>query len=74
LGFVQTDENLWVKFTDDSISVPHLVVSTTINPVSHTFILKNLLMSETISTNSYEKLVEIVTSTVREYKLKKLID
>jgi hypothetical protein len=72
LGFIQTDENLWVKYTDGKINVPHFVLSTTINPVSQTFVLKNVLTKETMSTNSFEKIKETIISSVREHKLNKL--
>lgn len=74
LGFVQTDENLWVKYTDGNIQVPHFILSTTINPISQTFVLKNVLTNETMSTNSIDKIKEDLINGVREYKLKKLID
>ena len=72
LGFIQTDENLWVKYTDQKVSVPHFIISTTINPVSQTFVLKNLLKNETMSTNSFEKIMEVVISDQREFKLNQL--
>jgi len=74
LGFIQTDENLWVKYTDQKVSVPHFVISTTINPVSQTFVLKNLLKNETMSTNSFEKIREVVISDQRELKLNQLFN
>jgi hypothetical protein len=74
LGFVQTDENLWVKYTDQFKSVPQFVISTTINPVSQTFLIKDLLHNKTMSTNSYGAVREFVISYQREDKLKKLLD
>lgn len=74
LGFIQQDENLWIKFTDGRIASPHFAITTTINPVSMTFVVKNILLNETISTNSYNKVKEFVISAERENKLKKLID
>ena len=74
LGFVQTDENLWVKYTDQNISVPHFVLSTTINPVSQTFLIKDLLQNKTMSTNNYDMVREFVISNQREDRLKKLLD
>jgi len=74
LGFIQHDENLWIKYTDDTISSPHFAITTTINPKTHTFLVKNLLLKETISTNSYDKVKEFIISGIRQDKLKKLID
>lgn len=74
LGFIQLDENLWVKYIEGNFSTPHIVLSTTINPVSQTFLIKNLLRNETISTNSYDKVREFVISADRDEKLKKLFD
>ena len=74
MGFIQHDENLWIKYTDGRISSPHFAITTTISPVSMTFVVKNILLNETISTNSYDKVKEFVISAERECKLKKLID
>jgi len=74
LGFVAQDENLWVKFTNGSKSVPHFVITTTINPTSLTFLVKDLFETKTISTNSYDKVKEFVLSNDRDHKLKKLLD
>lgn len=74
LGFVPYEENLWIKFTEGGIKVPHFAISTTINPVSQTFIVKDLLHNKTISTNTYDMIREFVLSSEREYKLNKLIN
>jgi|688.fasta_scaffold137604_4 hypothetical protein len=74
LGFVPHDENLWVKYTGGKISVPYFAITTTINPTSMTFVVKDLLNNQMISTNSYEKIKEFVISTEREDRLKKLLD
>jgi hypothetical protein len=74
LGFMATDENMWIKYTNDKIPKPHLALTTTINPVSQTFVLKDLIENEMFSTNSYDKVREYVISTEREIKLKKLLD
>jgi recombinational DNA repair protein RecR len=74
LGFVQTDENLWVKYTEGKIKVPHFILSTTINPTSQTFVLKNVITKEMMSTNSYQKIKEVIIASVRQYKLDKIFD
>ena len=74
LGFVPHDENLWVKFTKESISVPHFAITTTINPTSQTFVVKDILQNKTISTNSYDIVREFVLSNERDNKLRKILD
>ena len=74
MGFLQTDENLWVKFTEGLVSSPHIAITTTVNPISMTFLVKDIINNETISTNSIEKVRELVLSSVREDKLKKLLE
>ena len=74
LGFVPYDENMWVKFTNGNLSVPHFAITTTINPTSHTFLVKDLSNSQTISTNSYDVVKNFVLTSERESKLKKLLD
>jgi hypothetical protein len=73
LGFVKTDENIWIKYTDSQFQIPHFILSTTINPTSQTFLIKNLLNQDFFSTNSFEKLKESVMSSAREYKLNKIL-
>lgn len=72
LGFVQTDENLWVKYNE--FSIPHFVVSTTINPVSQTFVVKDLINNQMMSANKFESIRDFVLSNEREDKLKKILD
>lgn len=74
MGFIQTDENLWVKYSEDLVSVPNFILSTTINPTSQTFVIKDIINNEMMSTNSIEKIKDFVLSKVRENKLKKLLD
>ena len=74
LGFMATDENMWIKYTNDQISKPHFALTTTINALSHTFVVKDLIKNEMFSTKSYDKVREHIMSTEREIKLKKLLD
>lgn len=74
LGFMATDENMWIKYTNDQIPKPHFALTTTINPVSQTFVVKDLIKNEMFSTNSYDKVREHIISNEREIKLKKLLD
>jgi hypothetical protein len=74
LGFVPYDENMWIRFTTTGTSVPHFAITTTINPTSHTFLIKDLLTNKTLSTNSYDVVKQFVISNERENKLKKLLD
>ena len=74
LGFVPYDENMWIRFSDGITSVPQFAITTTINPVSQTFVVKHLTTNETMSTNSYDVVREFVISSDREERLKKLLD
>lgn len=74
LGFVQQDDNLWVKYTNDTISVPYFVLTTTINPSAMTFIVKDLLKNKTFSANSYDLVKEFVITRERENKIKKILN
>jgi hypothetical protein len=74
LGFIQTDENLWVKYSNQRVSVPHFILSTTINPVSQTFLIKDLLQDKMMSTNSYDVIQQFVITNQRELNLKNLLD
>ena len=74
LGFVQTDENLWVKYSEELVSVPNFVLSTTINPISQTFLVRDIIDNEVMSSNSIDIIRDFVLSKVRENKLKKLLD
>jgi len=74
MGFIQTDENMWVKYTSDSVSVPHFILSTTINPVSQTFVIKDLINNQMMSTNDFETIKGFVVNGTRNNNLKKLLD
>jgi hypothetical protein len=75
LGFVQKDENLWFKYFENNVHKnPHFVLTTTINPKSYTFIIKNLFEDKTITTNSVDEILQFVKLGNREHKLKKLLD
>lgn len=74
MGFVQHDENLWVRYLFNKKSTPHFIVTTTINPTSLTFVVKNLLTNQTMSSNSLDQLKELIIETEREIKLNKLLD
>lgn len=74
LGFVPYDDNMWVKFSTDIISVPQFAITTTINPISQTFVVKHLTTNQMMSTNSYDAVKEFVISHDREERLKKLLD
>ena len=73
LGFIQTDENMWVKYADGDISVPHFILSTTINPVSQTFIVKDLIYNEIMSSNHFETIKQFILSSQRQDKIKKIL-
>jgi hypothetical protein len=74
LGFVPQTENLWTKFSEDGLKVPHFVMTTTVNPKSMNFIVKNLLENKTLTTDSYEEIREFILSGNREQKIKKILD
>jgi succinate dehydrogenase/fumarate reductase-like Fe-S protein len=74
LGFVPYDENMWIRFSTDMTSVPQFAITTTINPVSQTFVVKHLTTNQTMSTNSYESVREFVITNERQERLKKLLD
>ena len=74
LGFVPQTENLWTKFSEDGLKVPHFVMTTTVNPKSMNFIVKNLLENKTLTTDSYEEIREFILSGKREQKIKKILD
>jgi hypothetical protein len=74
LGFIQTDENLWVKYTNEKASVPHFILSTTINPVSQTFLIKDLINDQMMSSNHFETIREFVVQSCRENNLRKILD
>jgi len=75
LGFVLYCENIWFKYKEtNSIKIPHFVLTTTISPKKHTFIVKNLLEKETIKTNSSEDIRQFIIKGEREEKLKKILD
>lgn len=75
LGFVLYCENIWFKYKEtNSIKIPHFVLTTTITPKKHTFIVKNLLEEETIKTNSSEDIRQFIIKGEREEKLKKILD
>jgi hypothetical protein len=74
LGFVPQTENLWTKFSEEGLNVPHFVMTTTVNPKSLCFIVKNLIENKTLTTDSYEDIVEFILKGKREQKIKKLLD
>jgi hypothetical protein len=74
LGFLPHSDNLWFKYSETGIKVPHFVVTTTINPKSLTFIVKNLLKNKTFTTDSYDEVKDFVLSESREEKIKKILD
>ena len=75
LGFVLYYENIWFKYKEtNSTKIPHFVLTTTISPKKHTFIVKNLLEEETIKTNSSEDIRQFIIKGEREEKLKKILD
>jgi len=75
LGFVLYCENIWFKYKEtNSTKIPHFVLTTTITPKKHTFIVKNLLEGETIKTNSSEDIRQFIIKGEREEKLKKILD
>ena len=75
LGFVLYYENIWFKYKEtNSTKIPHFVLTTTITPERHTFIVKNLLEEETIKTNSSEDIRQFIIKGEREEKLKRILD
>jgi hypothetical protein len=75
LGFVLYCENIWFKYKETNlVKTPHFVLTTTITPKKHTFIVKNLLEEETIKTNSSEDIKQFIIKGEREEKLKKILD
>ena len=73
LGFTQQDENLWIRYTNEKKSLPHFAITTTINPVSMTFLVKDLIDNKMFSTNSYDDLKNFVITSLREYNLKNIL-
>ena len=75
LGFVLYYENIWFKYKEtNSTKIPHFVLTTTITPERHTFIVRNLLEEETIKTNSSEDIRQFIVKGEREEKLKRILD
>ena len=75
LGFVLYCENIWFKYKEtNTTKIPHFVLTTTISPKKHTFIVKNLLEKETLTTNSKEGIRQFIIKGEREEKLKKILD
>ena len=75
LGFVLYCENIWFKYKEVNFSkIPHFVLTTTISPKKHTFIVKNLLEEETLKTNSQEDIKQFIIKGERQEKLKKILD
>ena len=75
LGFVLYCENIWFRYKEINFSnTPHFVLTTTISPERHTFIVKNLFENETFSTNSKEGIKQFIIKGEREEKLKKILD
>jgi len=74
LGFVPYDENMWIRFSDGTTSIPQFAITTTINPVSQTFVIKHLITNKMMSTNSYDAVKEFVITNDRDEKLKKILD
>jgi hypothetical protein len=75
LGFVLYCENIWFKYKETNyFKTPHFVVTTTMTPERHTFIVKNLFEDETIKTNSSEDIKQFIIRGEREEKLKKILD
>ena len=75
LGFVLYCENIWFKYKEVNFSkIPHFVLTTTISPEKHTFIVKNLLEEETLKANSKEDIKQFIIKGEREEKLKKILD
>ena len=75
LGFVLYCENIWFKYKEtNTTNIPHFVLTTTISPKKHTFIVKNLFENETFSTNSKEDIRQFIIKGEREEKLKKILD
>jgi len=68
LGFVLYCENIWFKYKDSDI--PHFVLTTTITPKKHTFIVKNLFEDEMIKTDTSEDIKQFIIKGERQYKLK----
>jgi succinate dehydrogenase/fumarate reductase-like Fe-S protein len=74
LGFVPYDENMWIRFSTNMTSIPEFAITTTINPVSQTFVIKHLITNKMMSTNSYDAVKEFVITNDRDEKLKKILD
>lgn len=75
LGFVLYCENIWFKYEEINFyKIPHFVLTTTLSPERHTFIVKNLLEEETLTTNSKEDIRQFIIKGEREEKLKKILD
>jgi len=74
LGFVPYEENMWIKFNTSNPSIPHFAITTTINPTSMTFVIKDLIDNQMMSTNSYDSVKDFVISNSREDKLKKILE
>ena len=75
LGFVLYCENIWFKYKEVNFSkIPHFVLTTTISPEKHTFIVKNLLEEETLKANSKEDIKQFIIKGEREEKLKELLN
>lgn len=75
LGFILYCENIWFKYKETNfIKTLHFVLTTTITPERHTFIVKNLLEEETIKTSSSEDIRQFIIKGEREEKLKKILD
>lgn len=75
LGFVLYCENIWFKYKEINFSkIPHFVLTTTISPEKHTFIVKNLLEEETLKANSKEDIKQFIIKGEREEKLKELLN
>ena len=75
LGFILYCENIWFKYKEINFyKIPHFVLTTTISPKKHTFIVKNLLEEETLTTNSKEDIRQFIIKGEREERLKKILD
>ena len=75
LGFVLYCENIWFKYEEINFyKIPHFVLTTTLSPERHTFIVKNLIEEETLTTNSKEDIRQFIIKGEREEKLKKILD
>ena len=74
LGFIPYEENMWIKFSTSNSSIPHFAITTTINPTSMTFVVKNLINNKMMSTNNYDTVKHFVISNNREDKIKKILE